>query len=198
MLTSTHRPAQMATDKELARALVAREVWAAEEVARVYWPDAYRVARMLLGEERAAEDAAQDAIVSAIRSIETFDEERALRPWIERIAANRAVDLLRSQRRRREVPLEEMIVEGDASEDIAADLARHALLDDIVAALTELDADQRTAVVLRHLLDYEPVEIADLVGATPGAVRSRIHRGVVGLREILREREGGENNERVG
>jgi DNA-directed RNA polymerase specialized sigma24 family protein len=77
MLTSTERPSQTASDKDLARALTAGEIWAAEEVARVHWPNAYRVARLLLGEDRAAEDAAQDSIVSAIRSIATFGEERA-------------------------------------------------------------------------------------------------------------------------
>jgi RNA polymerase sigma-70 factor, ECF subfamily len=150
-----------------------------------------------LHDQGAAEEIAQDALLSAVGSIGSFDPDRPFRPWLQRIAANRAVDRLRYRRRRPELIVEQA-ESGDLDSDAVGDaIARDALSDDLLAALAVLGSEFRTAVVLRHLLDYEPQEIAEIVGVPATTVRTRIHRGLLQLRDALSE-EGARADERLG
>jgi RNA polymerase sigma-70 factor (ECF subfamily) len=87
-------------------------------------------------------------------------------------------------------PVEEAGVGLSAGDDDLADeIARNSLPEDLESALAGLRPEFRVAVVLRHLLDYGPEEIAHIVGVTPGTVRSRVHRGLVALRAALAEKQ---------
>lgn len=154
------------------------------------WDRAYRTALLITQDEGAAEDASQDAVVRAVAALERVDTSRPLGPWVERIAANRSIDWLRRQSSRPELPLLDGDLE-DSSElvDATADAVAASLSEDVMAALRSLSHEQRTAVVLRHLLNYSPSEIAELVDASPAAVRTRIHRGLLALRNILHTSE---------
>jgi RNA polymerase sigma-70 factor (ECF subfamily) len=166
-------------------------------VAR-YWDDAYRVGFLLLHDQGAAEEIAQDALLSAVDSIGSFDPDRPFRPWLQRIAANRAVDRLRYRRRRPELIVQQA-ESGDLDSDAVGDaIARDALSDELLAALALLGPEFRTAVVLRHLLDYGPQEIAEIVGVPAATVRTRIHRGLLQLRDALTTEEGARADERLG
>jgi RNA polymerase sigma-70 factor (ECF subfamily) len=169
---------------------------------RRHWRDAFRVAFLITSDNGLAEDLAQEATLRAIRRISTFDRSRELRAWIERIAANCAVDAMRQQQRRPELIVENLaddpLLADKHSDDLAQLLARSVPPDELMSALAVLDTNQRAAVILRHLLDYEPAEIASMVGASAGAVRSRIHRGLNELRAILESREERDHHERAG
>jgi RNA polymerase sigma-70 factor (ECF subfamily) len=143
----------------------------------------------LMGERQAAEDAAQEAVISAWRAIATVRGE-TFRPWLLRIAANACRDELRRRVRRPtgslevaleagmpEPPAEEVTPEGGA---LQTEL-RH----DLEAALAQLPEEQRTAVVLCDVegLDYN--EIAAAMRTSIGTVKSRIARGRGRLRQIL-------------
>jgi RNA polymerase sigma-70 factor (ECF subfamily) len=64
-----------------------------------HWPGVWRSAFMVTGRRDLADDIAQDAFVRAIRALPSFDEDRHLGPWLTRIAVNRAIDVLRRERR---------------------------------------------------------------------------------------------------
>src|SRR5205809_979874 len=72
-----------------------------------HWLTAWRAAYAVTGREDLADDAAQDAFVNAIRSLDRFDRTRPFAPWIAKIAVNRARDLLRAERRRKLESLDE-------------------------------------------------------------------------------------------
>lgn len=180
----------------LADAIEAGDEAAAEALVRAYWLDAFRVALYLTQDQGVAEDVAQESLLAAVRSISGFDRARPLRPWIERIAVNRSHDWLRRRRSRPELVVEMPPTNDPNADELADELAQGALPDELVGALGELDEDRRTAVVLRHLLDYRPSEIAAIVGASEGAVRSRIHRGLLQLRATLSDSRKEEHDER--
>lgn len=161
---------------------------------RAYWEDAFRVAFLLLADRGRAEDVAQEAIVAALKGLPSFETGRPFAPWLRRIAANRAHDVLRLSGRRPEVVLEEM--EPAALDAIAAEIAPLALDGDLLAALRALDPRERQVVVLRHLLDYSPSEIAEQLDTPPATIRSRLFRALSRLREQL-EHSGGEVRERA-
>src|SRR5690349_23793298 len=106
----------------------------------------------MLQNREAAEEAAQDALLRAVRALDSFELDRPFRPWLNRIAANCAHDTLR--RRSREPELRGVGVDAQqgGDDDLADWIARTALSAELEAGLASLSADMREAVVLRHLL----------------------------------------------
>jgi RNA polymerase sigma-70 factor (ECF subfamily) len=177
------------SDRSLVTAARSGDREAIESLVTTYWPDAYRVAYLLLQDPHSAEDVAQDALLRAVRGLDGFDVSRPLRPWICRIAANRAHDVLRKAARDVPVSEEADVALAAGDDDLADEIARMALSSDLERALAALAPEARTAVVLRHLLDYSPEEIAEIVSVPAGTVRSRIHRGLLAMRMALTEGE---------
>ena len=148
------------------------------ELFKSAWPGAYRAAFLIVQDHSAAEDIAQEALVAAVRNLKQFDRRRPLRPWLHRIVVNRAIDWTRVRKLRAEV------LEAD---DVAsADVAR-GWSDPVLAALAALPPDQRAVVVLRHLLEYTPGEIAHMLELPRGTVNSRLRRGLDVLKNELGE-----------
>jgi RNA polymerase sigma-70 factor (ECF subfamily) len=157
---------------------------AMEALFRVHWGPAHRAAYLIVRDAAAAEDIAQEAFLSAIRALDRFDRRRPFGPWLHRIVVNRAIDWSRARALRREVweP-----IDSEAPEE-----RQEGWSDEVVAALAVLDADQRAAVVLRHLLEYTPGEIADLLEIPRGTVNSRLRRALDRLAVELEADRSGE------
>jgi RNA polymerase sigma-70 factor (ECF subfamily) len=141
-----------------------------EALFRAHWAPAHRAAYLIVHDAAAAEDIAQEAFLAAIRALDRFDRRRPFGPWLHRIVVNRAIDWSRARALRREVDEE---VEPEAPPAPAAGWS-----EEVVAALSVLDPDQRAAVVLRHLLEYTPGEIAGLLDVPRGTVNSRLRRAL--------------------
>ena len=147
---------------------------------------ARRVAFLITHDEGTAEDVSQEAILAALSALPEADLSHPLGPWIERIAANRSIDAMRRRRVRSETPIDFAgEVEDSQLADETAALVREAISADVMSALRDLPIENRTAVVLRHLLGYAPSEISVLVDAPPATVRTRIHRALLSLRSTL-------------
>lgn len=144
----------------------------------------------MLGQAQAAEDVAQDAFVAAWRNIATLRGEN-FRPWMLRIAANLCRDELRRRVRRPssslDMALEAGVPEPADDEPAPEDVALVGeLRDHLQAALLQLPEDQRTAVVLCDIQGLDYAEIATVMQTSLGTVKSRIARGRLKLREVLR------------
>lgn len=187
-LTSSGEGSERAAVVERARAGDAR---AFEELARAEERALYRHAARIVGPGAEAEDVVQDALLSAWRSIRSF-EGTSFRAWLFRIVTNRALDKLRSRRRRPELPLEppadEDVVwaEPAAAEPDLADIASSreavAAVEDALKAIPE---EQRAALLLRDVEGFAYEEIAIITNAEIGTVKSRIHRGRLAVRNVL-------------
>src|SRR5829696_6852094 len=143
---------------------------AMEALFRAHWGGAHRAAYLVVHDAAAAEDIAQEAFLAAIRSLDRFDRRRPFGPWLHRIVVNRAIDWSRARALRREVAEP---VEPEAPAERPGGWS-----DETVNALALLDTDQRAAVVLRHLLEYTPGEIAQLLELPRGTVNSRLRRAL--------------------
>ena len=148
-----------------------------------HYVELYRYAFSVLREERAAEDAVQDAFERAFSALGRYPEERLrvmrLRPWMYRITLNVARNLLR---RRREVPVEE----PSAVDSAASDEGREDVMD-VLAALGSLPEKQRVAVTLRYLQDLPYAEISGVTGWPEGTAKTLVRRGVMRLRKMMVE-----------
>jgi RNA polymerase sigma-70 factor (ECF subfamily) len=153
---------------------------ALEELFRAHWPAAHRAAYLVVHDSAAAEDIAQEAFLAAIRALDRFDRRRPFGPWLHRIVVNRAIDHARSRSIRREVGAEL------APEPVAAPYEQ-AFSDSTMAALGALPPEHRGVIVLRHLLEYTPGEIAQMLDLPRGTVNSRLRRGLDELARTLSE-----------
>jgi RNA polymerase sigma-70 factor (ECF subfamily) len=127
---------------------------------------------------QAAEDIAQEAFLAAVAALDRFDRRRPLAPWLRTIVARRAIDALRARNLRREV--------GDAPLEAIAAHERTPSAGGLEEALTALPDDQRTVVVLRHVLELTPGEIAAVLDLPRGTVNSRLRRGLDALESWAR------------
>ena len=167
----------MPDERALVRAAQAGSVDALERLYRLHWPRAYRAAYLVVHDTAGAEDIAQEAFLAAVRALDRFDRRRPFGPWLHRIVVNRAIDWTRARTLRGEVEADEAL--------FAADEDRHDGLP--VRALASLPPEQRAVIVLRHVLEYTPGEIARLLDLPRGTVNSRLRRGLDALaREVER------------
>jgi RNA polymerase sigma-70 factor (ECF subfamily) len=160
----------------LVRAAQRGDADALAELFRAHWGMAHRAAYLVVHDAGAAEDIAQEAFLAAVRALDRFDRRRSFGPWLHRIVVNRAIDHARARALRHEVAV------ADPADAPAEDPAS---LDGVVAALAGLPPDQRAVVVLRHLLEYTPGEIARLLDLPRGTVNSRLRRGLDALGPAL-------------
>jgi RNA polymerase sigma-70 factor (ECF subfamily) len=141
----------------------------------LHWRGAYRAAYLVVHDAAAAEDIAQDGFLAAVDALDRFDRRRPFAPWLHRIVVNRALDWARREALRRRVDGAKSGFEPlPPPEEIGGEM---------IAALRELPAEQRAVVVLRHLLEYTPGEIAAMLDLPRGTVNSRLRRGLDRLRE---------------
>jgi len=142
-----------------------------------------RVARTVLGDPDDADDAAQDALLSALVKLRQYDSRRPFGPWLLRIVANAATDRRRRRKVRRVEPLDPGLVAGGTRPDTAAE--RRALSERLRQALAELPQRRRIAVVLFDVEGYSHAEIAAVLGIPEGTVRSEVFHARRRLRVLL-------------
>jgi RNA polymerase sigma-70 factor (ECF subfamily) len=156
------------------RGAQAGSVDALERLYRAHWPRAYRAAYLVVHDAAGAEDIAQEAFLAAVRALDRFDRRRPFGPWLHRIVVNRAIDWARARTLRAEI---------EADDSLAVEPDPPAELPELVRALAALPPEQRAVIVLRHLLEYTPGEIARLLDLPRGTVNSRLRRGLDALSE---------------
>lgn len=144
-----------------------------------YWEVAWRASYAVTADRELADDAAQDAVQRAFGTLDRFDETRPFGPWLKRIAANRAIDLLR--RNRRLAPL------ADDAAAPAWDLDEIGESGVVAGAVGALDPQKRIVIVLRYWLDLSVEDIAGTLGIPVGTVASRLSRALAELRTVLEE-----------
>lgn len=145
----------------------------------------FRAAYLVLRDADDAADAAQEAFLRAHRGLRSFKAGRPLRPWLLRIAVNQALNLLRAKRRRASVT-ERLTVEGrSADPDIDETVIGRERARALWLALESLGERERTVLYLRYFIQMPEGELAEYLGCPPGTVKSRVHRALRKLREVI-------------
>ena len=165
------------TDERLVDLVRAGNDAAFEAIVARYRRPLLRYCSRLLSEER-AEDAVQQAFLSAYDSLRSSRREMHLRPWLYRIAHNSALNALRD----RGIGHEELSEQLDGLERPDQAYEKSQRLRDVVAAVELLPERQRDAIVLRELEGRSYEEIAASLGVSDGAVRQLLNRARTTLR----------------
>jgi RNA polymerase sigma-70 factor (ECF subfamily) len=164
------------SDRDLVRAARRGDRDAAAALFRRYWPTAWRAALTLTGRRAMADDVASDAFERAFAALDRFDERRPFAPWLYRIVANRAFDILRAERH----------LSGDEPAEPVDEGTDHRAGDKgLLAAVAGLSLERRVVVLLRYGVGMTPKEIATTLDLPVGTVNSRLARSLEQLRQSL-------------
>lgn len=184
------------TEVPLIDRLRAGDADAYEELVRDLTPRMLATAKRLLGSEADAEDAVQEAFLSAFKNLDRFQEGSQVGTWIHRILINAALMRLRSRNRRHEASIEDLLprfTDGGHAENpaqpwnlpgpdpIQADETKRVVRD----AIESLPDAYRTVLVLRDVEEMDTEATAAALGITPNAVKTRLHRARQALRTLL-------------
>ncbi len=154
---------------------------------------AYTTALRLLGDAAEAEDIAQESLFRAHLRLRELRDDGQFGAWLRRIAANLSVTRLRRRGRLRFESLDDPHSARDFADERAGSAEDRALelldREDIQALLARLPVDQRIAVVLRDLYDYEMADVAALVRCRLSAAKMRVKRGRAALRDAMNARK---------
>lgn len=188
-------PAEFELGPEERAALRAREPAALERFYDLYFDRVYGYVRRLLGEEHLAEDVTQDIFMHLHRSLQSYDPDRPLRPWVFTIATNKVRDHWRSRRHR------DALYEVSAATEEGSDydgtpavshhrgpderLASSELSEQVAEAIGEMPDIMKTTLVLRYYEGLSFAEIGALVDRNETAVRKRYSRALEELRHRL-------------
>jgi len=176
-------------EQDLVARLCAGEREAVEAAYVAHHAAIRRFARRLVGDAATAEDLVHDTFVALPRSIQRFRGEASLRSFLIGVAVNHARRHVRAAIRRRRAT--ERLAERDqllpTTIDATEQLARKRLADKLQHALDLLPIDQRVAFVLCEAEQRTSVEVAEIVGAPEGTVRTRLFHAKRKLREALED-----------
>ncbi len=199
--TGASAAARPPDESDLVARLRGGEDAAFEELVRTHGGRMLAVARRFLDEDE-AQDAVQDAFLSAFRSIQRFEGNARLGTWLHRIVVNAALMKLRTRGRRPEQPIDELLPrfleDGHMAEPAAPwrqsaldALERRELQGRVRGAIAELPDSYRVVLLLRDVEELDTQETAEALGITPANVKVRLHRARQALRTLL-DREFGE------
>jgi RNA polymerase sigma-70 factor (ECF subfamily) len=180
-------------DAVLVRQTQGGDTRAFDELVRRYRDKVYRLAFKILRHEDDAAEALQDAFLSAFRGLKNFKAESTFSTWLYRITTNAAlmkyrkrrdghVSLEQSQSRDEDIQPLELADWSQVPDD---ELEGRETWEVLVGAVERLPEDLRVVFYRRDWLEESNAEVAEALGLTVAAVKSRLHRARIQLRDRL-------------
>jgi RNA polymerase sigma-70 factor, ECF subfamily len=194
---TTQTGARVDRDAALLEALRRGDPNAMEQLVETYADRVYRLTFRITGSKEDAEEATQDALWTAGRKIGTFKGDSAFGSWLYRIAANMAYMKLRTRKAKaREIALDDVLPSlddgglhfepmDDWSPKVEDQTLNGELREVLDTAIAELPPEYRAALVLHDVEGMPNPDVAEALGISLPAVKSRIHRSRLYLRKRL-------------
>jgi RNA polymerase sigma-70 factor (ECF subfamily) len=151
------------------------------ELARVSIGRLFVVARLILRDEAAAEDATQEALVAVWRHIHGLRDPDRFEAWLHRLLVNACNREARSGRKRSAIELHVAANEAPQPDPNLGLLDR----DQLERGFLRLEADQRAVLVLHYYVGLSLDDVAEALSIPRGTVRSRLHRATQAMRAAL-------------
>jgi RNA polymerase sigma-70 factor (ECF subfamily) len=185
------------TEADLVQNLQAGDPAAFRRLVQLNSANVYNVALKLLGDEQEAEDVLQETFLSAFQAIDRFEGRSQLSSWLYRIASNASLMRLRKRKGMTTFSLDQPM--GDAEQDDGREsphlvdwstvpddqLLTAEAREEMDLAIAELPESLRSAFVLRDIQGLSGAETAEVLGISVQAVKNRLHRARLRLRDRL-------------
>jgi RNA polymerase sigma-70 factor (ECF subfamily) len=171
-------PTQLAQEAQWARAASQGDEQAFARLVEVFQVPVYNLCYRMLGEPAEAEDAAQEAFLKAFRGLHRYDPERRFGSWCLSVAAHECIDRLRRGRQSTVAldAVDEEVAFPDAAAGPESMLIRREQEQRVGELLKRLSPLDRAILTLKYWYDMPLEEIAEDLGLTTSAVKSRLHR----------------------
>lgn len=166
------------SDAELLAAHVNGERRAFDQLFRRHHRRLYQLARLTSATREDADDALQDAMLSAHRGAGSFRHDAAVSSWLHRIVLNACLDRLRRAQTRPAVPMRDEYPVPDRTAQVETAIM-------VQRALLRLPVEQRATVVAVDMLGYSIADTARMLGVAEGTVKSRCARARARLARLL-------------
>lgn len=178
---------QLAQEQEWIRRAQKGDVSAYQSLVRAYETLAFRAAYLITRDESEAADAAQDAFVRAYRALGSFRAGEPFRPWLMRIVTNQALNRIESGKRRaqRDERYIQQMNEQQDSPSAQKNLETREQNEKLMRAVRRLKPDEQTLITLRYFLELPEAEVAQTMNIPQGTVKSRLHRTLAKLRQVI-------------
>ena len=200
---------ELGDERALVDAIRSGDERAAERLVRAMTPRMLAVARRFFSDDSDAQDAVQDAFLSAFRALDRFEGDSRLSTWLHRVTVNACLMKLRTRRRRPELSIDALQPRfaddghpiempspwnpnpsaGIEAEETAA------FVRDMIDRLPE---DARAVVLLRDIEGFDTATSAQMLGITEASVKTRLHRARLALRALLDPHMQGREGHDVG
>lgn len=167
--------------RELVERAMAGDHDAFTELARVKVGRLFVIARLILRDTGAAEDATQEAMVAAWRHIRGLRDPDRFDAWLHRLLVNACHREAARGQRRRAIEVHVSTLEAPQPDPTRGLFDR----DELERGFRRLDTDQRAVLVLHHYAGLPLDDVARALGVPPGTVRSRLHRATQAMRAAL-------------
>jgi RNA polymerase sigma-70 factor (ECF subfamily) len=169
----------------LVRAAAGGDASAFEALVAAWQGRAWRIAMRMLGHPADAQDAVQEAFVSAWRALDRFRQGQSFGPWLVTIVTHRCLNMLRTRKRSRVDPVEEDRV-ADPKAGPEAVVERRERVRMLEEAMRHLAPNSLAIVVLHYAEDMPCARIGETLGMSEAAVKVALFRARARLRDILR------------
>lgn len=145
----------------------------------------FRFAYLFLSNAEEAQDVAQEAFVRAYRHLDGFDTTRPLRPWLLSITANLARNRRRSLGRYWAALSRWFFTQPSADPGVESISSRRFQNQSLWEAIRRLEQADQVIIYLRYFLEFSVSETAETLQVAEGTVKSRLHRALIKLREVI-------------
>lgn len=176
----------MMEEKDLIRRAGRGDAESFRVLVETYQTQVYRLALRICG-EALADDAAQEAFLSAWRALPRFRGECRFSTWLYRLTTNAAIDLLRREKAQHTDSGADLPERPDDAPSPQAQTEQAETREQVRQALARLSEEHRQVLLLRYMQELEYSEIAAALGISQGTVKSRINRAKAQLRALLAE-----------
>lgn len=171
--------------RELVERARSGDLEAFSDLARDSLTRLYAVATLILRDPHRAEDAVQEALLHAWKSMHALRDPDAFEAWLQRITVNACYRAARKEKRRvsvevRQLPDPAMPGDRDHAEWVGD-------REQLFEAIGRLPVDQRAVMVVHYYLDLPLAKAAEILDIPVGTAKSRLHHGLTALRRSVRD-----------
>jgi len=152
------------------------------QIYKLYSRSMFNVSYRITGRGEDAEDALQEAFISAFKNLESYRADSTFGAWLKRIVVNKSINVLKKRKH-------EWMPDDDqwdvAEEEPASDYKEELTIDRVKKAIEELPHGYRSVLSLYLLEGYDHQEIAEIMGISESTSKSQLNRAKGKLREKL-------------
>lgn len=185
-------------ENSLVELLKNKDKEAQEHFVKLYYNNMYSIAYRYLNNNEDIKDVLQESFINAIRKIDQFRGQSALKTWLTTIVINNCLMRIRAEKRNMEVPAEDYMPRFDSdgfrmNDKTVIRKSPEELVNDrqnkvfIKKALDRLPEHYRAIIILRDIEGYSEKETAGILELTESNVKSRLHRARLMLKKFLEE-----------